>query len=114
MTEGVAVIRNKLGMHARPASVFVQKASSFKSKIQIRAKGRVCDAKSILMVMSMGLVNNTEVTIIADGSDEREAVVELKALIDSAFGEEVGFGDEATERRKVRKGNIDARLRAQL
>ena len=81
---------NSTGIHARPASVFVQKAASFRSKIQIRAKGRACDAKSILMLMSMGLTCGTEVTIVADGSDEAQAVCELKALIDSGFGEDVG------------------------
>ena len=80
-------IENQTGIHARPASVFVQKASSFKSKIQIQAKGKTVDAKSILMIMSMGLSKGTEVTLIADGPDEEEAVKELKALIDSKFDE---------------------------
>jgi len=65
----------------------VQKASSFRSKIQLRAKGKTVDAKSILMIMSMGLVRGTEVTIVADGSDARQAVNELRDLIDSGFGE---------------------------
>ncbi|MBR0261743.1 MAG: HPr family phosphocarrier protein [Selenomonadaceae bacterium] len=81
-------IENKLGMHNRPASVFVQKSSSFKSKIWIKAKGKTIDAKSILMVMSMGLVKGTEITIIADGPDAHEAVEALKALVDSKFNEE--------------------------
>ena len=67
MTEATTTIENKTGIHARPASVFVQKASSFKSKVQIKAKGKTVDAKSILMIMSMGLVKGTEVTIVADG-----------------------------------------------
>ena len=79
---------NRNGMHTRPSSVFVQKASSFKSKIAIRAKGRTVDAKSILMVMSMGLTKGTEVTIIADGPDAQEAINALIALIDSKFGAE--------------------------
>ena len=53
MTEATATIENKTGIHARPASQFVQKASSFKSKVQIKAKGKTVDAKSILMIMSM-------------------------------------------------------------
>ena len=56
MTEATTTIENKTGIHARPASVFVQKASSFKSKVQLKAKGKTVDAKSILMIMSMGLV----------------------------------------------------------
>ncbi|MDD7744551.1 MAG: HPr family phosphocarrier protein, partial [Mitsuokella jalaludinii] len=71
-----------------PASIFVQTATKFKSKIQLQAKGKTIDAKSILMIMSMGLVKGTEVTIIADGPDEAEAVKALKDLIDSKFGEE--------------------------
>lgn len=86
--EATAVIENKTGIHARPASMFVQKASSFKSKIQIKAKGKSVDAKSILMIMSMGLVKGTEVTLVADGPDEAEAVQALKQLIDDKFNEE--------------------------
>ena len=88
MTEATTTIENKTGSHARPASVFVQKASSFKSKVQLKAKGKTVDAKSILMIMSMGLVKGTEVTIVADGPDEADAVAQLKAMIDSKFGEE--------------------------
>ena len=80
-------IENATGIHARPASVFVQKASSFKSTVKIQAKGKTVDAKSILMIMSMGLSKGTEITLIADGPDEEEAVKELKALVDSKFGE---------------------------
>ena len=81
-------LTNKTGIHARPASIFVQTATKFKSKIQLQAKGKTIDAKSILMIMSMGLVKGTEVTIIADGPDEAEAVKALKDLIESKFGEE--------------------------
>ena len=88
MTEATTTIENKTGIHARPASVFVQKASSFKSKIQLKAKGKTVDAKSILMIMSMGLVKGTEITLSADGPDEAEAVQTLKELVDNKFGEE--------------------------
>ncbi|MBR4153014.1 MAG: HPr family phosphocarrier protein [Selenomonadaceae bacterium] len=88
MTEATTTIENKTGIHARPASVFVQKASSFKSKVQLKAKGKTVDAKSILMIMSMGLVKGTEITIVADGPDEAEAVKALKDLVDAKFGED--------------------------
>ena len=88
MTQKTITIENKTGIHARPASIFVQTATKFKSKIQLQAKGKTIDAKSILMIMSMGLVKGTEGTIIADGPDEAEAVKALKDLIDSKFGEE--------------------------
>ena len=81
-------IENKTGIHARPASLFVQTASKFKSKVQIKAKGKTVDAKSILMWISMGLFRGTEVTISAQGSDAKEAVDALIELIDSKFNEE--------------------------
>ncbi len=88
MTEATTTIENKTGIHARPASLFVQTASKFKSKVQIKAKGKTVDAKSILMIMSMGLVKGTEITISADGEDEAEAVKTLKDLVDAKFNEE--------------------------
>ena len=88
MTEANVTIENKTGIHARPASVFVQTATKFKSKIQLQAKGKTIDAKSILMIMSMGLVKGTDITIVADGPDEAEAVKALKDLVLSKFGEE--------------------------
>jgi len=88
MTEATTTIENKTGIHARPASLFVQTASKFKSKVQIKAKGKTVDAKSILMIMSMGLVKGTEITISADGEDEEDAVKTLKDLVDAKFNEE--------------------------
>ena len=88
MTEATTTIENKTGIHARPASLFVQTASKFKSKVQIKAKGKTVDAKSILMIMSMGLVKGTEITISADGPDEADAVKTLKELVDAKFNEE--------------------------
>jgi phosphocarrier protein len=88
MTEETITIENKTGIHARPASIFVQTATKFKSKVQIKAKGKTVDAKSILMIMSMGLVKGTEITICADGPDEAEAVKSLTDLVASKFGEE--------------------------
>ena len=88
MTEATTTIENKTGIHARPASLFVQTASKFKSKVQIKAKGKTVDAKSILMIMSMGLVKGTEITISADGPDEADAVKQLKDLVDAKFNEE--------------------------
>jgi len=88
MTQETITIENKTGIHARPASVFVQTATKFKSKVQIKAKGKTVDAKSILMIMSMGLVKGTEITICADGPDEAEAVKALIDLVASKFGEE--------------------------
>ena len=88
MTQETITIENKTGIHARPASIFVQTATKFKSKVQIHAKGKTVDAKSILMIMSMGLVKGTEITIVADGPAEAEAVKALTDLVASKFGEE--------------------------
>ncbi len=88
MTESTITIENKTGIHARPASIFVQTATKFESKVQIKAKGKTVDAKSILMIMSMGLVKGTEITICADGPDEADAVKTLTDLVASKFGEE--------------------------
>ena len=88
MTEATLTIENKTGIHARPASVFVQTAAKFKSKVQVQAKGKTADGKSILMLRSLGLSKGTEITISADGPDEAEAVAALKELIETKFGEE--------------------------
>jgi phosphocarrier protein len=86
--ETKVVIANKAGIHARPASMLVQTATKFQSKIKLTAKGKTVDAKSILMIMSLGLVQGTEVTVSADGADAEDAVAAIKKLVDSKFGEE--------------------------
>lgn len=85
--EATTMIINRQGVHARPASIFVQKADAFKSKVQLKAKGKTVNAKSILMIMSLGIEYGDKVTIVAEGSDARQAVNELVRLIDSGFGE---------------------------
>ena len=88
MTEATANIAYKYGFHARPMSIFVQYASSFKSKVQLKAKGKTVDAKSLFMIASIPLFKGTEITIVADGPDEAEAVKTLKDLVDAKFGED--------------------------
>ncbi|MBR0102525.1 MAG: HPr family phosphocarrier protein [Selenomonadaceae bacterium] len=80
--EATTTIQNKFGMHARPCSLFVQKASSLKSRIYIKAKGRMVDGKSILMLMSMGLAKGTEITIGAVGANAEEDVKTLIEFVD--------------------------------
>ena len=90
MQEKEVRVENKTGIHARPAAMFVQAAGKFKSKVEVRAKERnkKVDAKSILMVMSLGLIKGTDIIISAQGEDEEEAVDTLCQLIKVKFGEE--------------------------
>ena len=81
------VINNQVGLHARPATFFIQKANEFKSSILVEKEERRVNAKSLLGVLSLGIVKGTPITIIADGSDEDEAIATLSALIDSDFSE---------------------------
>ncbi|MBQ4651338.1 MAG: HPr family phosphocarrier protein [Oscillospiraceae bacterium] len=80
-------IENQVGLHARPATFFIQKANEFKSSIWVEKDDRRVNAKSLLGVLSLGIVKGTTVTIIADGADEEEAIVTLAELIDSDFSE---------------------------
>ena len=80
-------VSNSVGLHARPATFFVQKANSFKSSIWVEKEDCRVNAKSLLGVLSLGISKGTSITIIADGADEGEAVAALVALIDGEFGE---------------------------
>ena len=74
-------IVNEVGLHARPATFFIQKANTFKASIWIEKEDRRVNAKSLLGVLSMGIVKGTVVTLIADGDDEAEALNGLEKLI---------------------------------
>ena len=78
-------ITNSIGLHARPATFFIQKANSFKSGIWVEKDDRRVNAKSLLGVLSLGIVKDTDITIIADGSDEQQAIDGLCSLADSGF-----------------------------
>ena len=80
-------IKNNVGLHARPATFFIQKANEFKSTVWVEKEERRVNAKSLLGVLSLGIVGGTEIDIIADGSDEQEAVDSLVALVESGFAE---------------------------
>ena len=81
-------IQNEVGLHARPATFFIQKANEFKSGIWIEKEdGRRVNAKSLLGVLSLGIGKGTQITLLADGSDEREAVDALCSLVSRNFGE---------------------------
>ena len=73
-------VKNEVGLHARPATYFIQKANEFKSGIWVEKEERRGSAKSLLGVLSLGIMKDTTVTLIADGSDEKEAVDALAEL----------------------------------
>lgn len=80
-------IKNNVGLHARPATFFIQKANSFKSSIWIEKDDRRVNAKSLLGVLSLGIVKGMTVTLYADGADETDALEGLVALVDTGFNE---------------------------
>ncbi len=81
------VVQNQVGLHARPATFFIQKANEFKSTIWIDKDERKVNGKSLLGVLSLGIVGGTQIRIAANGPDEEEAVTELVRLIDSGFAD---------------------------
>ena len=84
------LVQNQVGLHARPATFFIQKANEYKSSIWVEKEERRVNAKSLLGVLSLGIVGGTNIRIIADGGDEEEAVNGLVDLVNSGFSEE-GF-----------------------
>ncbi|WP_372987589.1 HPr family phosphocarrier protein [Marinobacter sp.] len=80
-------IINKLGLHARATAKLVATASEFDSQVRIARNGREVDAKNIMQVMMLAASQGTEVELIAEGPDEKEAIEALVALIDDYFGE---------------------------
>lgn len=81
------MVQNQVGLHARPATFFIQKANAYKSSIWVEKEDRRVNAKSLLGVLSLGIVGGTAIRIIADGVDEEEAVAGLVELVESGFSE---------------------------
>ncbi|MBR1811571.1 MAG: HPr family phosphocarrier protein [Clostridia bacterium] len=81
------VVQNQVGLHARPATFFIQKANEFKSTIWVEKEERRVNAKSLLGVLSLGIMGGARIRIIAEGSDEEEAVNAIADLVDSGFAE---------------------------
>ena len=94
MKESKIVVNNKVGLHARPASLFVQEAAKYKSEIKVSTQDpdtqelREANAKSILGVLTLGVFQGMVITIRAEGEDEEPAVNGLLALVENNFGEE--------------------------
>ena len=85
MVKKDVMITNNIGLHARPATFFIQKANSFQSSIWIEKDDRKVNAKSLLGVLSMGIAKGMTVTLIADGKDEEVAINGLVDLIQTGF-----------------------------
>lgn len=82
------MVQNQVGLHARPATFFIQKANEFKSSIWIEKEERRVNAKSLLGILSLGIVGGTAIRIIADGADEQVAVDSLVELVERGFSDE--------------------------
>lgn len=80
-------INNQVGLHARPATFFIQKANEFRCSIWVEKDDRRVNGKSLLGLLSLGIVCGTTINIIADGVDEQQAVEALAELVDSKFAE---------------------------
>ncbi len=80
-------VKNHVGLHARPATFFIQRANEYKSSVWVEKDERRVNAKSLLGVLSLGIIGGTDIRIIADGPDEQEAVNALVKLVESAFAE---------------------------
>lgn len=82
------VVQNQVGLHARPATFFIQKANEYKASVWIEKDERKVNAKSLLGVLSLGITKGITVTLMADGIDEEQAVNDLAVLITSDFSYE--------------------------
>ena len=80
-------VKNQVGLHARPATFFIQKANEYKSSIWVEKEERRVNAKSLLGILSLGIIEGSAIRIIADGNDEQLAVDGLVKLVESGFTE---------------------------
>ena len=87
MVKREMAITNNIGLHARPATFFIQKANTFKSSVWIEKDDRKVNAKSLLGVRSLGIAKGMVVTLIADGVDENEAVDGLINLVQTGLAD---------------------------
>ncbi|MEA4909730.1 MAG: HPr family phosphocarrier protein [Chloroflexi bacterium] len=87
MPDVTLTVQNKVGLHARPAALFVQTASKFKSDIKVTNNDRTANAKSILGILTLGVHQNCNIKVEANGEDADLALTALKQLVDSKFGE---------------------------
>ena len=87
MKEITLTVQHEVGLHARPAALFVKTAGRFKSDIQVTKDSHTANAKSILSVLGLAAGQGAVITVRAEGPDEDDAVAALQALVESNFGE---------------------------
>ncbi|HLG76063.1 MAG TPA: HPr family phosphocarrier protein [Ktedonobacteraceae bacterium] len=87
MQELTTLIHNEIGLHARPAALLVKTAKQFKSTVTITYKGKTVNAKSLVLLLGLGVAKQAEVTLTTEGEDEQEAIHALNALIERKFAE---------------------------
>lgn len=87
MQEISVIVHNQVGLHARPAALFVQIAMAHQSKITVVKGEKTGNAKSILSILALGVNQDDRITIQADGPDEGEALEKLAKLVEDDFGE---------------------------
>ncbi|MDR1928447.1 MAG: HPr family phosphocarrier protein [Oscillospiraceae bacterium] len=81
-------VQNNVGLHARPATFFIQEANRYHSSIWVEREDRRVNAKSLLGVLSLGIVGGTDIRILAGGPDEDAAVEALVDLVNTGFAEQ--------------------------
>jgi phosphocarrier protein HPr len=81
MQKVTTIVQDKVGLHARPAALFVKKAKEFTSSITITSKGKTVNAKSLVLVLGLAVPKDGEIEISAEGADEQEAVTALDDLL---------------------------------
>jgi phosphocarrier protein len=87
MIQREVTITNNSGLHARPATFFIQKANTYRSGVWVVKDDRKVSAKSLLGVLSIGIAKGMTITIVADGDDEEAAIRGLVELIESGFND---------------------------
>ncbi|MBI3258108.1 MAG: HPr family phosphocarrier protein [Ignavibacteriae bacterium] len=87
MIQETLIVRNRAGLHTRPAAMLVKLAAKFKSDIYLNRDGYDINAKSIIGVMTLAAEQGSELLLTVEGADEQDAIVELKSLFENGFGE---------------------------
>ncbi len=88
MQERTFVVENKLGLHARPAALFVQTTHKFQSQIRVLKDGQEVDGKSIMGILTLAAEKGSRLTVVAEGPDEAEALNQLEDIFKRKFDEE--------------------------